>query len=93
MSTALTTLVMENFPLFSPRTLESPCTGTKRSPDDPLVVVVVVGVLQAASGEAALEGRCSQPWGCASSHLLQLPKAFLDLCRENGSMIRRGVWD
>lgn len=37
MSTALTTLVMENFPLFSPRTLESPCTGTKRSPDDPLV--------------------------------------------------------
>ena len=91
MSTALTTLVMENFPLFSPRTLESPCTGTKRSPDDPLVGGG--GVLQAASGEAALGGRCSQPWGCASSHLLQLPKAFLDLCRENGSMIRRGVWD
>lgn len=57
MSTALTTLVMENFPLFSPRTLESPCTGTKRSPDDPLGG----GVLQAASGEAALGGDAPNP--------------------------------
>lgn len=48
-------LVMENFPLFSPRTSDSPCTGTERSPGVPL------GVLQEAFGEAVLEERCSQP--------------------------------
>lgn len=50
-STAPMRLVTENFPLFSPRMSESPCTGTKRSPDDPL------GVLQEAFGEAELGGR------------------------------------
>lgn len=78
---------MESFSLFSPRTSESPCTGTERSPDDPL------GVLQEAFGEAVLEGRHSQPWvwdsSPGSSHFLQLLKAFLDLCRENRSVIRR----
>ena len=49
-STAPMRLIIENFPLFSPRTSESPCTGTKRSPDDPL------GVLQEAFGEADLGG-------------------------------------
>lgn len=52
---------MESFPLFSPRTSESPCTGTERSPHVPL------GILQEAVGEASLGGRCSQPRACDSS--------------------------
>lgn len=86
-SAALGRLVMESFPLFSPRTTDAPCTGTERPPGVPL------GVLQEAFGEAVQEERCSQPrvWGSSpgSSHLLQLPKGFLDLCRQNSSMIRR----
>lgn len=54
-STALRKLVMESFPLFSPRTTDSPCTGTERPPGVPL------GVLQEAFGEAVQEERCSQP--------------------------------
>lgn len=52
---------MESFPLFSPRTSESPCTGTERFPP------VSLGVLQEAVGEAFLGGRCSQPRVCDSS--------------------------
>lgn len=54
-SAALRRLVMESFPLFSPRTTDSPCTGTERPPGVPL------GVLQEAFGEAVQEERCSQP--------------------------------
>lgn len=53
--TAPRSLVMENFPLFSSRTSESPCTGTRRSLNVPLKF------LQEALGEADLGGRCSQP--------------------------------
>lgn len=61
-STAPMRLVTESFFLFSPRTSESPCTGTKRSPG------ICLSVLQEAFGEGILGGRCSQrssatpPW-------------------------------
>lgn len=51
---ALRRLVMESFLLFSPRTSDSPCTGTEKHPGVPL------GVLQEAFGEAVQEERCSQ---------------------------------
>lgn len=73
-STASRRLVMESFPLFSPRTSESPCAGTERFCGVPW------GILQEEFG------RDNSRWDPGS---LQLPGTFLDLHRGYQSLDRR----